>query len=796
MFGSFLHPLELTVPAVLTLGLGIGSQASIFAVVKTVLLKPLSTYQSERLVDIVGEDQSTKRPTLLSPNAVEQLASDSRILESVAAYNGATFVMTGFGDPISIAGISSSPNLFRLLGIQPVRGREASLEETRAESVTGSACLISSRLWCASFACSPSIIGKTVRLNDRAFSVVGIFDDRDLNLPYIVRRPQVWVPLGEDPVVAQLRSIFGQRWLQIGHLRVLGRLRYGVTRDMAETIANSTLPSAIQGTQIRIQITSLLQDLRNPNSSDLLLFIGAGTLLLIIAFANTAYLQLTRATSRTHEMAIRLALGAGKIRLFWTFARESIQLGILGGLAGTLFAYLCLLLIQQLEPDGIFGHYEIGFDLITVMYAMSIAFVLGTCLALISFYYLPDVRLNDVINTTDRTTRQNATGRRSRQVLLITQLSSSFLLLSVSVLFTKSLFALHLIPLGFDPRNVIVADITVPQGQAIYKERWRPFTQELLANLKKTMASDKVALALAVPGEHTLRTSYEVLGASMNVNRIADFQAITPHYFETLQLPLISGRDFVASDGWERPKVCIVSEAVVKGDFPRQAVGQRIVLNGIGACEIVGIVGDVTIPGDAFADRSTIYIPLAQLPTNRFTFFLAAVVKGPFSGRLVRNISNTIHTVDSGLPLTIAPIETIVARGIATYRVRTIVAVLFAGVSLFLLTTGVASVLSYSVSQRTLEIGVRIALGSTQRQIYYMVVRETLLSAGIGLLLGLVFAPGFMRLTKSLVFGVASTDMSTYIIVGIILLAVSVGATAPPAHRAASLDPAAALREH
>jgi len=785
-----------TIVAVLTLALGIGANTAIFSVVDAVLLRPLPYPQSERLFVVYQTlPQDPAQNTGVSyPNYLDW-TQQNQAFDSIAAARGNSQALSGQGEPTYIESGSVTSNYFDVLRVKPMLGRtlQSSDDALDASPVV----VMSETLWRARFGADPAIVGKTITLEQHAVTVAGIVPAY-FHPSVPDSAAQLWVPLRQDGVFSDMH---GRR---AGHyLAVLGRLKPGVTAAQAQSEMAALqdrlaeqYPNENKGWGIRV--VSLQADMAGNVRAALLVLLGAVGFVFLIACANVASLQLARAASRRKEIAIRVALGAGRQRLLRQFLTESVLLSFIGGAVGLVLAYEALQGLIAWLPADLPRVSEIHVDARVLAFGLALSVLSGVIFGLAPAWHSSESRLAEALEGA-RGAGEERTSHRARNAFVIAETALAIVLLIGAGLLIRSFARLQQVNVGFNPAQLLTAQVGLPRAKYAKPEQWISFYQQTLERMNALPGAQEAAVAVPLPlSDSYINLAFEIEGRpprAKSESPTADFVAISPNYFHVLQVPLLRGREFRGADSESGPKVCVISSSVAQQLFPNDsALGQRILIGypTNSSREIVGIVGDVKDSDLSARQTAQIYVPFVQNPL--WAADIAVRARGNPSS-LGGALREQIRAIDSALPVAeVKPMEEAIGSSIAQPRFRTALLSLFGAAALLLAAIGIYGVLAYTVTQQTREIGIRMALGANPGRVLRLVLARGLRLAGAGTAIGVLAALVLTRLLGSLLFDVSATDPLTFAAVAGLLLAVALLACYVPARRAMRVDPMVALR--
>jgi putative ABC transport system permease protein len=786
-----------TVVAVLTLALGIGANTAIFSVVNAVLLRPLPFPQAKQLVAITeansqfGDNAGSSYPNFAA------WRDQNRSFSDVAGYQFHQLTLTGNGEPAVLDTVVTTPSLFSVLQIRPLAGRALSEEDGKQGAAP--VVILSENLWRKRFGQDPHIIGKAITLDMRPYTVIGIMP-ASFHYPVSMPNQDIWIPLRQDPLFGKWTERQGGHWL-----RVIARLRPNVSLEQAQTELNTIFTRHLKqfpddNPNWTVHLIPLHQMVVGNVKSPLIVLLCAVGFVLLIACANIANLMLARATSRSREMAVRMALGADRKRITRQLLTESAMLGLLGGVSGLVLAWCGVRALMSLLPAGLPQLHAVRVDGFVLMFALvlSLAASLVFGLAPVFLAAMSDPQ----VNLREGGRAGEARGPlRARSILAVTEVALAMVLLVAAGLLMRSFLMLTSVNPGFEAQRVVKADISLPQFQYSTPQQWSAFTDQLLMRLQSRPGMQDSAIVVPLPIVNGfVNLGFSIVGHAPlppGVSLTANYVAATPKYFSVMEVPLLRGRLFGENDSASTPRVALISATLAKRYFPNEnPLGRQIVIgfppNGDAPREIVGIVGDVRDVSLSDNPGPMVYVPFAQAP-----FWGGEVVVRSTLG--VADIASAIRqetaSIDKGLPVTeIEALSEAVSASVAAPRFRTWVLGLFGAMALALAAVGIFGVVSYSVSRRTQEIGIRMALGATPGNVGRLVIGESAKLVLLGLAVGVPASLVLTRFLSTLLFGVHSTDPITFTGVALLLVLVALVAAYIPARRAMRVEPTVALR--
>ena len=793
---------SVSIVATIALALGIGANTAIFSVVNAVLLRPLPFPDPDSLVALFETDlqRGMQRGSHSYPNFFD-IRSQNTVLERVSTYRTSDFIMTGQGEPARLQGTVATADLLSLLGVQPMLGR-VFLPDDDKPSETGRVVILSQPLFQKRFNADPAILNQAITLNGVSYTVVGVMP-AGFEFPIQNEPVELWTTIaadasGKTPVTTQRGAHF---------LRVIGRLKPGVTLEQAKadvTTIASRLEQQYPDTNTRrgLRVDSALAALVGDVRPTLFILLGAVACVLLIACANVANLLLARATSRHKEMAIRSAMGASRVRVIRQLLTESVLLSILGGAVGLLLAVWWSDLLIALGKEDIPRAVQVGIDWRVLGFTLGVSLLTGIIFGLAPAVHSSKSELVDALKEGGRGTSEGARRNKVRNVLVVSELAIAVVLLVGAGLLIQSLWRLQKVNSGLAPENVLTFNVGLPEVKYNY-EKQAQFFIDLKSRLESTPGVQSASSILPLPlSGDRFSISFEIEGRPMapKDHPSGDFFSTGVGYFRAMGIPIIKGRDFDDRDRHGATPVVIITEALAKQFFPNEdPVGKRI-KPGINTIEgetttmreIIGVVGDVRNRSLDIEPKPAYYVPQTQVPFDQ----MAMVVKTagePHS--LISAATKQVAAMDQDIPVFgVKSMEEYLSASVAAPRFSTTLLSIFAAVALVLTVVGLYGVMSYSVAQRTNEIGIRLALGAQSRDVLLMIVKQGSLLIGLGLVIGLAGAYALTRLIASLLFGVTAKDPFTFAAVAVLLAAVALLACYIPAWRATKVDPMEALR--
>lgn len=779
-----------TAIALIALALGIGANTAIFSLVNAVLLRPLPFAEPDRLVWVYGNIRHGGNRASVAPLDFLDFREKNTTFEQFAASFSVPLPLnlTGTGEPERLTSAAVTGNYFQALGVMPVLGRTFQLENE--QPALNQVAVLSYALWQKRFGGDLAIVGKTITLDSKTSEVIGVMP-RDFSFP---QTAELWVPINFDagPQMKQRKAHF---------MRPIGRLKPGVSLAQAQADTDAIarhLEEAYPATNIgwSLRLVPLREQLVGNIKPTLLILFGAVGFVLLIACANVANLLLVRAAARQKEIALRTALGAGRFRIVRQMITESVLLSLVGGALGTLLALWGVELLVKLSAGSIPPTAQVKIDLTVLAFTLGISLLTGVLFGLAPALRTLKLNLSESLKEGGRGAGEGAARNRTRSVLVVIESAVAVVLLIGAGLLIRSFVQLQNTNPGFDAHNVLTMRVDLPREKYPNQEKAGNFFAQLEDRVEGLPGVETVGLVTELPlSGQPNDVPFSIEGrppASPEQRLGADFRRVNQQYLKSLRIPLLRGRNFTEQEARESARVVIISELLATQIFPDEdPLGKRLVMAfDEKAFEIIGIAGDIRHRSMEAKPLPAMYLPTIQTPWMNLVIRTQAD-----PANLTAAVRKEVQAIDRDQP--VAAVRTMdewVNTSVAAPRYRTALLGLFALVALLLASTGIYGVMSYSVSQRTHEIGVRMALGARQMDVLKLVVRQgmTLVLVGVGL--GLMGAIALTRVMSSLLFGVTAKDPVTFVAVAALLTLVAFVACYLPARRATKVDPLEALR--
>ena len=779
-----------TVVAVLTLALGVGANTAIFSVVNGVLLRPLAFDDPDEIVMVWESNLRRGWDAFpVSPTNFLDWVDRNDVFEGMAGVAAGSETLTGDGEAARLTTSHVSASVFSVLGVPPMLGRGFVPDENQPGS--DDVAILSHNLWSSSFGGDPTVIGSTITLEGNPVEVVGVMP------PDFAFRPEtdLWRPLAFDFDVSNARAA---HWLN-----VVARVRSGTTFEQAD-VGMRTLARALEQEYPNtndgwstVLIPMHEQVVENVRAALWVLF-GAVGFVLVIACANVANLLLARASGRYQEMAVRAALGAGRGRLLRQLLTESLLLSMVGGAAGYLLALVGVSSLLALDPGTLPRTPDIALDGAVLLFTGAVVLVTGAAFGAVPAIQGSRADLHEGLKAGGQRSGDRA-GQRMRNGLLIIQVATALMLVTGSGLLMRSFRALRAVDPGFNPENVVAMRMRPPSARYPQDQQVSAFYEQLLARVSGIPGVLSAGTTTGLPLFGSFGFRFEVVGRPDLEPALmpgGNFRVVSQDYFRTMGIPMLRGREFLRTDNATAPAVVIVDEALVRRYFPDEdPIGQSLdIKSGDAACpcEVIGVVADVK-QGDLTSENQPgYYLPASQATWRGRTVVARTTLEASTAIAVMRE---AVSSIDPNLAVyDVQTLEQRLADVVAEPRFNTILLGIFAAVAMVLAMVGIYGVMSYNVSQRTQELGVRVALGADAGKIMLLVVGRGLALAGVGVAIGLAGAYGTTRFLSGMLFGVDPLDPATFGMVVGLILAVAALAAYLPARRAAHVDPVTALR--
>jgi putative ABC transport system permease protein len=774
--------------AVIALALGIGANAAIFSVVNAVLLRSLPYDDPDRLI-VLRENKIPQFPEFsVSPGNFLDWQKQNTVFEKLAAIRGFSYNLVGTGEPERLRGARISAGLFEMLGVKPAQGRTFLAEEDQPGR--DSVVILSNSLWQRRFGADPNILGRALTLNASTYTVIGVMPP-DFQFPD--RETELFTPVAFDAKQAEQHGAH--------YISVVGRLKPGVGLEQAQTEMSAIAarlsqqyPDSNAGWGVSL---FRMQEYESRDIKQaLLVLLGAVALVLLIACANVANLLLARATARAREIAIRTALGASRWRVIRQLLTESILLALVGGGLGLLLAVWGMDLLLALAPEDLPRVKNGALDARVLGFTILITLLTGIVFGLVPALQSSRPNLNETLKEGGRGTTGGH--HRVRGALVVTEVALAMMLLIGAGLLIRSFYRLQQVDPGFNPKNALAVTVSLPAKKYAEEEQQAAFFTQLIEKVSGLPGVVAVGATQSLPIQGDYVLGFNIQGRPPDApgeEPSTNYYAVSPDYFKAMGIPLLRGRLFTERDKKDTPRVAIINETMAKKFFPGEdPIGKGInVTNGPERFrEIVGIVADVKQYGLDRPTTAQTYEPYLQTPFSGMTL-IVRTEGNPTA--LNAGVRGQVLSIDKDQPVSRSrTLEEVIAESVAKQRFAMMLLGIFAVVALILAAVGLYGVMSYSVTQRTHEIGIRMALGAQQKDVLKLVVGQGMILALIGVGVGLLASLALTSVMRTLLFGITATDPLTFLAIPLLLAVVALAASLMPARRAMKVDPMIALR--
>ena len=785
--------------AILTLALGIGATTAIFSAVHAVVLRPLPLPEPDRLV-AVYEEWRGNAGNVSAGNYTDARAA-STTFAALTAVQYSSFNLARDGAAERVIGARVTASFFDVFGVQPSLGRAFTEDEDQPgrEQVV----VLSHRLWTRRFGADPAVVGQDARLAGRAYRIIGVMP---ASFDLTSDSEELWVPIA---FTAQRKATHDEHYLSI-----IGRLKPGVTRaqalgDLTRTALRLRVQFPKDDQELAFQVVPMMQDFVGDYRTRLYVLLGAVGFVLLIACSNVANLLLARGASRAGEIAVRAALGAGRGRILRQLLTESLVLALAAAAAGLAIAGWGIKALVALSPPGVPRLDQTHLDGLVLLFAFGMAVLSALLFGIAPALRVARADLQSVLKEGGRGAGMGSVRDRLRTILIVGELALALLLLTGASLLIQSAVALQRVPPGFDPQGVLSARLSLPAEEYASPERTQQTFERIVAETRAIPGVVVAAVTSQVPrGSGGNGNGLVPEGKTLEPKNVvlSRLRMVTPEYFEAMRIPILRGRGLTDQDRRGALKVMVISEALARAAFPNEdPLGKRI-----SCCEpgpdggpdyktVVGVAGDVRSIGAGEAPSPEFYLPISQLPPEAWAWIqrtMYVVVRTPMGVDAVAEpMRAVVARVAPDVPLfDVRTMEQRLGASLATARFNTLLLTLLGVIGLILSAIGIYGVMAYFVSRRTQEIGVRMALGATRRDVILLIVRQSARPLAAGVVVGLIASMELTGVLKAQLFGVTPRDPLTLAVVAVGLSCVALGASLIPATRAAAVDPIQALR--
>jgi putative ABC transport system permease protein len=771
------------------LAMGIGANSAIFSVVNAALLRALPFQDPDGLVMVNVTHQKIGK-TLASPADFIDWQSRNSVFVQLAAFRNQYYNVTEVDEPERIYGLAVSTSLFPLLNIKPAVGRAFSSDEEKPGA--NPVVIVSHGLWQRRFGADPGFVGKVVKLNNNAYTVVGIMPP-DFDFPMGAESVEVWVPLTQNSALLADRA---------NHIvSVVARLKSGVTLQQAQAEMENIAGQLAQeypetNREFGVRLIPLHEEIISGIKKPLLILFGTVGFVLLIACFNATNLLLARSTTRPREFAVRLALGASRYRIIQQVLVESLLLALLGGILGLLVFAWGVNLFLKFGTQELAHIKNVSVDLNVLGFTFLVSVLVSLAFGLAPALHYSRPHLNETLKQGGHSSTSGYGFRRLRKALVVGEIALAVSLLIGAGLMVKSFLRLQAVNPGFNPNQLLTMVVSLPRAKYPKSDKIAAFYQQVLEKVKTLPGVQSVGATTGLPiqGGGGSATFF-VEGAEHTPpekGTNTNFQAINPDYFRAMSIPLLKGRFFTDHDDARAPKVVLIDELTARSFWAGESpLGKHLIVDNT-SLEIVGVVGQVKHTGLAVGPETSIYVPYLQGPIPSMIFVVRTASDQQAT---VAAIRSAVQSLDKDQPVfKIKSMEQIISDSVAHPRSISLLLSAFAGIALVLTVLGIYGLVAYLVTQRTQEIGIRVALGAQRRDIFKLIVSEGMKLLFIGLVIGVGMAFGLARVLSSLLFGISASDPATFLGVSALVTLVVLVANFLPARKAAKIDPILALR--
>ena len=757
-FRMLLKNRSFTLIAIFALALGIGANTAIFSVVNAVLLRPLPYNDPARIMTVLHQELGP-----VAPANFFDFREQQSVFESIAAAQYWTANLTGRDRPEQINGVQLTADMFHLLGVPPLLGRTFSDGEDQPGNER--VIVLSHRLWQRRFGGDSNIINQQITLDGQSYTIIGVMPKEFQFAPFWATRAEMWSPLNLAPRT-------GDRGGQ--SLRIFARLKEGVTREQAQAEMEAISQSLEQrypdtNTGLKVFVDPLHEVVVGKTRPALLILLGAVCFVLLIACANVANLMMARATARQKEIAVKTALGASRSRIVRQLLTESVMLAIAGGVAGLFLASWGISGLLALSPANLPRAQTISLDGYVLCFTLAISILTGLVFGLVPALQASKLNLNESLKEGGRSSTEGRRRNRVRRLLVVSEIALAMVLLVGGGLMIRSFLRLQSVDSGFNPRNVLTMIVSLAGSEHSTGPKRAAFFNQLIERVESLPGVESASAINHLPLVGDIwGLGFRIEGRPAPLpgeGPVGVYRIVRPNYFQTMGATIVAGRDFTERDNETANGVVIINEAMARRYWPGEdPIGKRIELSGEESRprEIVAIIKDVKQGDWAAKPRPEMYLPHLQATSPRYLTLVVRTSSEPL--KLATAVQSEVWAIDKNLPVSeVMSFEQAISASIAQQRFNMLLLGIFAAVALLLAVVGIYGVMSYSVTQRTHEIGIRMALGARASDVLRMIVGQGMALVAIGIGVGLVGAFLLTRLMESLLFGVSVTDPATFI---------------------------------
>jgi putative ABC transport system permease protein len=792
--------------ALVSMAFGLATATVTLSILDATIFHPLPYPEPQEIVELTQPDKSSGRLRAFTYRFFQDAQRSLPGIQSLGALSYSNLILQSDYDPVAVSGVACSASFFDVLKLKPMRGRSFDRSEESPDSGVP-VVLISEELWRNRYGSDPGILGRTIRLNELPHTVIGIME-AGLRIPPLPSPPALWIPLGSDPIMAQVKKMFPSSWDRSAYLFLWARINHGISVKTAEeqakaaglSLLTQADPDRLQSTDFRI--VSVEEQLRGRYRSEIYILVLGVLLVMLVTCFNVSSLILARSLSHRDELAVRLALGESQLRAITRMFLEGVLISVSGALVAILAGKLMLLALESTIPSGFLPYRQITLNTKVLGVVLAGAVVCGIVISLWPALRLKRSGRGNLLESMHRSTTEGRSVKLNRQIVVVAQIACTVLAIVIFLSLFRSYHNISAAQLGFDAGPVLVVNLSLPIN-AVSGERWKQLGALLVNNLESQNGVASAAIAISPPLTRSLRTSYSLPGKSgQNSAGIADYRPVGRSYFSTLGIPLRKGRLFSDSDTSKSNPVCILNEALARAQFAeRLEISAAITPLGMKPCEVIGVVGDVASYDLRDRPAPALYVPFDQMHSESIQGFMSILIRTSNGAShsqidyLKTLVVEEIRRKAPMLPATIQPLTAIVARTSSLERFRAMLMGVVSLIAVILAACGVYGIAANYVIQRRRDLTIRLALGATTRHIITGILKDALILAVIGLVLGLAGAYPLLQALNAVLFGLAGLEMEAIAACALMIFFIVSLSAYIPARRTVSLNVADVLKD-
>jgi putative ABC transport system permease protein len=796
--------------ALASMAIGLAMATVTLSILDATILHPLPYPAPQEIVELTQPDKSSGRLRAFTYRFFQDAQRSLPGIQSLGALSYSDLILQSDHDPVAVSGVACSASFFDVLKLKPMRGRSFERSEESPDSGVP-VVLISEELWRNRYGSDPGILGRTIRLNELPHIVIGVMK-AGLRIPPLPSAPAVWIPLGSDPMMAQVKKMFPSSWDRSAYLFLWARINPGISVKTAEEQAKAAGLSLLaqadpdRSPSADFRIVSVEEQLRSRYQFEIYILVLGVLLIMLVTCFNVSSLILARSLSHRGELAVRLALGESQLRAVTRMFLEGVLISVSGALAAMLAGKLMLLALESTIPSGFLPYREITLSTKVLGMVLTVAVVCGIVISLWPALRLKRSGRGNLLESLHRSTTEGRSVKLNRQIVVVAQIACTVLAIAIFLSLFRSYHNISAAQLGFDAGPVLVVNLSLPKN-AVSGARWKQLGALLINNLESQNGVASAAIAISPPLTRSLRASYSLPGSlpgkgGQNSVGIADYRPVGRNYFSTLGIPLRKGRLFSDSDTLKSNPVCILNEALARAQFAeRPEIGAAITPLGMKPCEVIGVVGDVASYDLRDRHAPALYVPFDQMSSEAIQGFMSILIRTSNGAshsqidHLKALVVEEIRREAPMLPATIQPLTAIVARASSLERFRAMLMGVVSLIAVILAACGVYGIAANYVIQRRRDLTIRLALGATTRHIITGIMKDALILAVIGLVLGLAGAYPLLKALNAVLFGLAGLEMEAIAACALIILFIVSLSAYIPARRTISLNVADVLKD-